>query len=281
MLCLCRDGSIKLIDITTKKIIKTYEGHKASVIKKAAGNELIIGSEDGSIRILDSDNGECIKTFNCSKTRIEKIFITSSNTFLSLATYDEEYKLFNLQNFACIQTFDFAITDSLDVSNEILVAIKWDHDVENYNKICITNVTTDECLKIIEDNDLSLTKILSNDLIATGSENGDIKIWSIKTGNCLKTMKGHTDDIFSIIKLTEEKIASCTRRTIIIWNFNSGELLKLFEFRNNIIILDKIENGKKMIILDEDEKLIKFFDIENECMSIIKDKIDCVSIEIY
>ena len=59
------------------------------------------------------------------------------------------------------------------------------------------------------------------------------------------------------------------------------ELLKLFEFRNNIIILNKIENGKKIIIFDEDEKLVKFFDIENECMSIIKDKIDCVSIEIY
>jgi WD40 repeat protein len=281
MLCVCRDGSVKLIDIATKKFIKTYEGFKARVIKKSPCNKLIIGSEDGSVKILNSENGECIKTFNCAKTSIEYIFITSSNTFLSFATFDQEYKLFNLNNFSCIKTIDFSVTDSLDVSNEKLATIKWDHDVENYNKICITNVSTDECLKIIEEDDLSLTKILSNELIATGSVNGDIKIWNIETGNCLKTMKGHTDDIFSIIKLTQETIASCTHKTIIIWNFNSGELLKLFEFRNNIIIFDKVENGKKIIIFDKDEKIIKFFDIENDFMTIIKDKIDCINIEVY
>ncbi len=284
MFCVCRDGSLKLIEIATKKIIRTYEGHKVNVIKKTpCGKKLIIGSKDGSIKILNSENGDCIKIIDFSQNNVgvENIFITKNNTFLSLLFCDEKYKLFNLHDYACIQTFSFEVTDSLDVSNEKMVTIKWDQDVENYNKICIIDVNTGLCLKTIEDKDLSVTKIISNELIATGSENGDIKIWNLKTGDCLKTMKGHTGSIFSIIKLTHEKIASCARRTIIIWNFNSGELLKLFEFISNISIFDKIENGKKIIIFDEDEKTIKFFDIENEYMSIIKDKIDCVDIELY
>lgn len=214
---------IKLFDFNTKKCIKIYEGiHKATTVMKV-GKKLIFGCHDGAIRIWNSQNAEWIQTCYCFPSYISFIKLINENTFFVVSDRDEEYKLFDLNSLSCIRTFeDFQLTDSLDALNEKLAYIKWDHQEENYNKLVISNIFTGKSLKTIEENDFCLTKIISNQLIATGSENGDLKIWDISTGNCLKTMKGHTDEVNCIINLTDDKLASCCNKAIIIWNFNTG-----------------------------------------------------------
>ncbi len=48
----------------------------------------------------------------------------------------------------------------------------------------------------MQGNDFCLTKIISNQIIVTGSGNGDLKIWNISFEYCLKTMKEHHFFIF-------------------------------------------------------------------------------------
>lgn len=65
---------------------------------------------------------------------------------------------------------------------------------------------------------------LSDNRIASCSDDKTIKIWNLKTGECIATLEGHTDDVHSLIKLSENRIASGSRdKTIKIWNIEIPE----------------------------------------------------------
>ena len=48
--------------------------------------------------------------------------------------------------------------------------------------------------------------MISNEKIISGSADQTIKIWEV----VLKTLEGHTDEVYDVIQLSNEKIASCS-----------------------------------------------------------------------
>ena len=71
---------------------------------------------------------------------------------------------------------------------------------------------------------------MDNDLIASGSWDMTIKIWNIKTGECIRTLEGHNGYVRIVIKVGKDLIASgSSDKTIKIWNFNTGEFIKTLE----------------------------------------------------
>ena len=64
----------------------------------------------------------------------------------------------------------------------------------------------------------TLTSINPN-TIASGSQDGSIKIWNIENGACLKSFKAHLNSVFCIIKLNDSQIVSSSQdSTICVWN---------------------------------------------------------------
>ena len=48
----------------------------------------------------------------------------------------------------------------------------------------------------------------SFETVSSGSRDKTIKIWNIITGNCLKTLEGHSDWVIFIVKINENTITS-------------------------------------------------------------------------
>ena len=60
---------------------------------------------------------------------------------------------------------------------------------------------------------------LPRNKVTSGSNDKTIKIWDTITGNCLKTILGHTDKVYCIDKLNENQIISGSKdNTIRIWD---------------------------------------------------------------
>jgi len=67
---------------------------------------------------------------------------------------------------------------------------------------------------------------LDDSVVASSSEDGTVKIWSIKTGEAIHTLRGHLGRVMCV-KLGRDIVATGgSDKTIRIWKTNTGELLK-------------------------------------------------------
>jgi WD40 repeat protein len=83
--------------------------------------------------------------------------------------------------------------------------------------------------------------VISNEKIISGSADQTIKIWEV----VLKTLEGHTDEVYDVIQLSNEKIASCSNNVQIkIWNHNDGECIETIETGKMILYLHNFSENK-------------------------------------
>ena len=81
--------------------------------------------------------------------------------------------------------------------------------------------------------------VYSNDgrRLATSSDNGQAQVWDADTGKELLSLRGHTDEVWSIVfSVDGERIATASiDGTAKIWNANTGELLRTFTVQGTCV----------------------------------------------
>lgn len=99
---------------------------------------------------------------------------------------------------------------------------------------------------------------LDENKIASGSDDGTIKVWNIKTQKELFTLKGHEDWISSLVKIDENKIASASGDgTIKVWDIKTKKELISIPIENESIYFE----SNTLIVKNKTK--IKFINIEN------------------
>ena len=103
----------------------------------------------------------------------------------------------------------------------------------------------------------------SGKIIATGGYDGVIKLWDVRSGKEINTLKGHSSDVTSVSFSPDGKtIASGSEdKTIKLWDIKSGEIIKTFVGHEHTIeklIFDP--NNKK--IISASERNVKVWDIQ-------------------
>ena len=82
---------------------------------------------------------------------------------------------------------------------------------------------------------------LNENTLASGSYDTTIKIWDIITGNCLKTLEGHSNSVNFLVKINENTLASGSYDTSIkIWDIITGNCLKTLKSSDDICYLIKM-----------------------------------------
>ena len=126
----------------------------------------------------------------------------------------------------------------------------------NYNK----GIVEEQTLK-----DHSLAFICLNDnKIAFGSDQA-IKVWDVITGNCLRTLEGHSEPVNSLFAINKNKILSCSFYNCVkIWDVIAGKCLKTLQQHSVFVgCLIKINKNKFAIVIGNNsvEIRIKIWDV--------------------
>ena len=175
---------------------------------KSFGGVVCIVDDEG---FLCSDDNSNILFFSITE-KVEKIkFIKHQNPIRSIAILSEKYF----------------------ISGDSKVIFLWKLDKDYYG-----DITQPE--RIFEEHSgyISYLKKVDDEHFLSGSADGDIRYWNAKTGDCLKTFKGHCrrQNILSIFLFSNDFFVSCSKdNTVLFWNLEKTTPLYTIETGRNPI----------------------------------------------
>ncbi len=107
------DNTIKLWDIKSASLIKTFEGHSNPIININVSKDLkklYSISSDSTIKIWDIEKNICLKTFELAEYNIrfhDAVFSPDNNYAIISSYYEKKVIVYNIQEEKIVNTYDF------------------------------------------------------------------------------------------------------------------------------------------------------------------------------
>ena len=128
---------------------------------------------------------------------------------------------------------------------------------------------------------LNLIKLNETTIISASGDathSGEIKIWDLLSESCLKTLDGHSDSIYCIIKISGSQFASVRKdKTIQIFDISSNKCVLMLTGHNHYVYcLYKLNDNE--IASGSWDKTIKIWDLTNgNCLKTLSGHLKAVS----
>jgi len=137
--------------------------------------------------------------------------------------------------------------------------------------IKIWDINTGQCTKTLAGHTGSVNSLLCvNGMLISGSSDHTIRIWDINRGRCTKTLEGHTDEVTSLVEVNGMVISGSKDRTIKIWDINTGQCTKTLEGHTDEVTSLVGVNG--IVISSSKDRNIKIWDINTgQCTKTLED----------
>jgi len=256
---------------------KTLNGHTevTNIIAFSSDSQFFASTGDDSFIKLWKSNGELIKIIKNHDVRIKFIkFIPNSRTLIAISGRGffnsfNTIKFWN-KNGILINAIDAYNTQGLILESNKKIAAslpsQWDELNNNINLWNIKSINKGhfEFVESLDDHKDKITKLvfsLNGKLIATGSADNRVKLWS-HDGKKLYTLRGHTDAIRSIeFSPDSQTIATLSDDyTAKLWNSNNGKLIKTLQLANDAFKPPEKRNFEDEVFIDikfrADDKLV-------------------------
>lgn len=187
------DKVIRLFDVTTGQLVKTFTGHHLAVtdaIFNGTGNLIVSASKDSSIRFWDVVSGLCIRTITSHLGEVTSVQMNPSGTQLLSGSKDNSNRLWDVRAIRPIRRFK---------------------GHQNTSKNFIR------------------AGFAGEKLIVGGSEDGRVYIWDQETGGLLERLKGHESVVYNVAWNAQQNLfVSCSDdQTARVWWFDEKKAHEL------------------------------------------------------
>lgn len=182
-----RDNTLKLWDVSSGRLLRTFEGHInriESIAFSPDGNQVLSGAADNTLKLWDTATGQLLRTFyGHSQVVLSVAFAPDGRTVLS-GSDDKTLKLWDASTGELIRTF------------------------EGHSQ----GVTA---VAVSSDGKRALS----------GSSDNTLKLWDIASGQPVKTLSGHTRRVLSVAFAPNGRraLSSSSDKTLKVWNLASGQ----------------------------------------------------------
>ena len=101
--------------------------------------------------------------------------------------------------------------------------------------------------------------------IVSGSEDCTIKVWNVKTEECMRTLEGHRNRVYSVVFSPDGKwiVSGSDDCSIKIWNGETGECVRTFHHMRTAISCLTFSHYGQYLLCDTFQKL-EGYDEKNE-----------------
>lgn len=289
------DATVKIWEVASGKCIKTLEGHTdiiESISYSPDGKYLASSSWDKTVKIWEVATGECVKILEGHTSFVYSVVFSPDGKYLASSSPDQTIRLWEMASWECKKTLGGHITFAMSITyspdGKYLASGLYDKVIK------ISEAATGKCIKILTEDveDAEFLRYIESvayspdgKYIASGcctigsmyttdaSWNNTIKLWDVETGECIKTLMGHTDVVNSVCYSPDGKyLASGSQdETIKLWEVETGKCVKtLIGHEDHVTSVAYCPDGAYLASGSLD-KTIKLWDVTTgECIKTLE-----------
>jgi COMPASS component SWD3 len=259
-------------------LVNSFKAHSKAInrIKQSPFNTNYIAtcSSDYTVKIWNVSSSFDWTLITTYSQHLSLVFALEwlDNDTLASGSYDQTIKLWSPttgQTKRTIQTNDIVCSLKLLNTNIHLAAgLGYNGDINIYN---INDGSLVSSLKghtsIVND----LVQ-LSNELLASSSDDKTVRIWNLTTNTCKFILTGHTQSVFGLKQITPSILASGSwDRTIKLWNITSGQLIRTLTGHTDRIWYSVDLLNSQTLVSGSSDRTIKLWNWSTgECFSTIQ-----------
>jgi WD40 repeat protein len=234
-------GTISIMNLTNGQILRNIIGHSNWImsLKLLKDGRLASASYDETIKIWNYQSGQLLKTLGHHTDSVRGLAVLSNNRLAS-GSWDRTIKIWNTTNWDLLNSItyiDEIFTLTL-LSDENLAIIFYTTSGTQIMKIL--NPNTYQVVRTIQSRNTSVhfnsIELLSDGNLASGMTNGEILIYNPINSEILRTLRGHTNAVWSLLALNNMLFSGSKDGEIRFWDFGNGELLGTFNNASNYSI---------------------------------------------
>ncbi len=270
-----------------------FQGHKALVKALAIsphGYLLVSGSDDQTIRLWNLKTGQLLHQFKGHQAAVNTVAISPNGQKLISGSLDRTIVAWNLKSRTMTDRFFshsgspyshrdgevYAVAYSPD--GNIVASGSADHTLKLWNQrngellyrlyehtdvvLCVTFTQPDLSIPPFKVYPDSCPKA---SFFASGSADGNIKIWQFGRFRSLRTLIGHHDQVCCLAISQDQTIlaSGSVDQTVKLWNFKTGELLTTLTQHSDTVSSVAISPDGKLLASSSQESGIQLWDISN------------------
>lgn len=247
------DKTVKIWDVATGSCLKSlpeYTDRVWLVAFSPDGQTLVTASEDQAIRLWEVQTGQCLTVLRTHNNWIASIAFSPDGRWLASGSYDHLARVWEVETGICLR--------SLPGHTNLVASVAF-------------TPQTDAA---------ALSKTNFNEpLLVTASDDQTLKLWNIRTGECVRSLWGHQSWVQSVSFSPDGQflVSGSRDQTVKLWDYRTGECLRTLEGHTHRVKAISIHPQGTMIASASDDQTVKLWDVvTGDCLHTLHGHCDWV-----
>nr|RNJ71150.1 MAG: hypothetical protein EDM05_00630 [Leptolyngbya sp. IPPAS B-1204] len=284
------DQTIKLWDTATGTCLATLTGHHkpiTSVAFHADGKTVASGSYDQTIKLWSTTSHQCLQTLQKHTNFVWSVAFHPTQSLLASGGEDYTARLWDLETGQCTKTLqghsNSIYTIALSPTQHLLASGHEDQTIKLWDFTPYPSPLTPypspltphpfRTLRGHTGRVLSVAFSPNEQLLASASPDGTIRLWNPNTGQCLRVLQGHTSWVWAIaFHPNSQQIASAAYdHTVRLWDVHTGDCIYTLKEHTSSVLSVAFSPDGRWLVSGGYEQTIKLWHPQTgQCLNTLR-----------